>query len=245
MSDLQFNEWEGFLPRGAIVMARRQADAEGMLLSALPAATPVLPELPLQTETQSGSPPESLVAIRDDLGDCRRCKLCEGRTTLVFGEGNPKAELMFVGEGPGENEDIQGRPFVGKAGELLDRMIQAIGLTRDQVYIANVVKCRPPGNRNPEPDEIAACGGFLSRQIDVIQPKVIVALGKFAVQTLLQTDEGITRLRGTFRSYRGAKLMPTFHPAYLLRNPSSKREAWQDLLQVARELGLEVKTRRE
>jgi DNA polymerase len=175
---------------------------------------------------------------------CPRCKLCQSRKNLVVGEGNPNAELVFVGEGPGEQEDLQGRPFVGKAGQLLDRMIQAMGLQREQVYICNVVKCRPPGNRNPEPDEIAACSPFLARQLDVIRPKVVVALGKFAAQTLLQTETPISKLRGNFFPYRnGAKLMPTFHPAYLLRNPESKREAWEDLQQVATELGIKIPKR--
>jgi DNA polymerase len=159
------------------------------------------------------------------------------------GEGNPRARLVFVGEGPGEQEDLQGRPFVGNAGQLLDKMIQAIGLSRNDVYIANVVKCRPPGNRNPESDEILACSPFLHRQLDIIQPEVIVALGKFAAQTLLQTDEKITQLRGKFKTYRGTKLMPTFHPSYLLRSPSAKREAWIDLQAVAKELGIQIPKR--
>jgi DNA polymerase len=160
------------------------------------------------------------------------------------GEGSSQAELVFVGESPGEQEDQQGRPFVGKSGQLLDRMIQAMGLQREQVYVCNVVKCRPPGNRNPEADEIAACSPFLARQLDVIRPKVVVALGKFAAQTLLQTDAPISNLRGNFFPYRnGSKLMPTFHPAYLLRNPESKREAWEDLQQVAAELGIKIPKR--
>jgi DNA polymerase len=150
-----------------------------------------------------------------------------------------------VGEGPGENEDLQGRPFVGKAGQLLDKMIEAMGLSREQVYIANVVKCRPPGNRDPEPDEVSACSPFLHRQVAAIQPKIIVALGKFAAQTLLGTETPITRLRGEFQTYRGVKLMPTFHPSYLLRNPSSKKEAWADLQSVAKELGIELPKKRE
>ena len=151
---------------------------------------------------------------------------------MVFGVGNPNAELMFVGEGPGGDEDLQGEPFVGRAGQLLNKIIEAIDLKREDVYIANVVKCRPPGNRNPEPDEVAACQPFLFRQIDAIKPKVIVALGKFAAQCLLQTTDPITRLRGRVFTYRGATLIPTFHPAYLLRNPASKREVWEDMKQV-------------
>ncbi len=179
----------------------------------------------------------TLDQIRRELGDCRRCKLCTGRKNLVFGVGNPRAELVFVGEGPGEQEDLQGVPFVGPAGELLTKMIQAMGFTRDQVYICNVVKCRPPGNRNPEPDEIAACEPFLRAQLVALQPKVIVALGKFAAQTLLRDSTPITRLRGNWREYQGVKLMPTFHPAYLLRSPHEKKKAWDDLQQVMKIFG--------
>jgi len=182
-----------------------------------------------------GSQP--LLAIRQELGECARCKLSGGRTNLVFGTGNPKAELMFVGEGPGADEDQQGEPFVGKAGQLLTKMIEAMGYRREQVYIANVVKCRPPGNRNPEPDEIEACEPFLRRQIEAVGPKVIVALGKFAAHTLLRTAIPITKLRGTWSEYAGVKLMPTFHPAYLLRSPDEKGKAWADLQAVMVELG--------
>nr|WP_236673517.1 uracil-DNA glycosylase family protein [Comamonas sp. JC664] len=184
----------------------------------------------------SGARP-TLDEIRRDLGDCRRCKLCTGRKNLVFGSGNPRAELVFVGEGPGENEDLQGVPFVGAAGELLTKMIGAMGYRRDDVYICNVVKCRPPGNRNPEPDEIAACEPFLRAQLAAIQPKVVVALGKFAAQTLLRDSTAITRLRGNWRTYEGIQLMPTFHPAYLLRSPAEKRKAWEDLQAVMKVLG--------
>jgi DNA polymerase len=178
----------------------------------------------------SKSPADALAAIRADIGDCTRCKLHTlGRTQVVFGVGNPSADLMFVGEAPGGDEDIQGIPFVGRAGQLLTKIIEAIDLSRDDVYIANVIKCRPPQNRNPEPDEVETCEPFLFRQIDVIQPKVIVALGKFAAQALLRTDAPISRLRGRVFDYRGAKLIPTFHPAYLLRNPASKREVWEDM----------------
>ncbi len=174
----------------------------------------------------------TLDQIRRELGDCQRCKLCTGRKNIVFGSGNPRAELVFVGEGPGENEDLQGQPFVGAAGELLTKMIEAMGFNRDLVYICNVVKCRPPGNRNPEPDEIQACEPFLRSQLLAIQPKVIVALGKFAAQTLLRDSTPITKMRGQWREYQGVKLMPTFHPAYLLRNPAEKKAAWSDLQQV-------------
>ena len=173
---------------------------------------------------------DALAAIRADIGDCTRCKLHTlGRRQMVFGVGNPRAELMFVGEAPGADEDVKGEPFVGRAGQLLTKIIEAIGLTRDDVYIANVIKCRPPENRNPEPDEVETCEPFLFRQIDVIKPKVVVALGKFAAQGLLRTLEPISRLRGRVFDYRGSKLIPTFHPAYLLRNPSSKREVWEDM----------------
>jgi DNA polymerase len=178
---------------------------------------------------------EALVAVRTEIGDCTRCKLhALGRTQIVFGVGNPDADLMFVGEAPGGDEDIQGIPFVGRAGQLLTKIVEAIGLTRDEVYIANVIKCRPPGNRNPEPDEVAMCEPFLFEQIDIIKPKVIVALGKFGAQTLLRTLDPISRLRGRVYDYRGAKLIPTFHPAYLLRNPASKREVWEDMKLVRR-----------
>jgi uracil-DNA glycosylase family 4 len=174
---------------------------------------------------------ETLDEILLEIGpDCRRCKLCSlGRTQVVFGKGHAKARLMFVGEAPGEEEDERGEPFVGRSGQLLTKIIEAIGLTREQVYIANVIKCRPPANRNPEPDEVASCEPYLFRQIDVIQPKVIVPLGKFAAQSLLKTMDPITKLRGRQFDYRGAVLIPTFHPAYLLRNPSAKREVWDDM----------------
>jgi len=186
------------------------------------------------TSTSTDSPADQLAALKADIGpDCPRCKLCTlGRRQVVFGVGNPKARLMFVGEAPGEDEDKQGEPFVGRAGQLLTKIIEAIGLTREQVYIANVIKCRPPGNRNPEPDEVASCEPFLFRQIDAIRPRVIVPLGKFAAQSLLKTTDPITRLRGREYSYRGATLIPTFHPAFLLRNPSAKREVWEDMKKV-------------
>ena len=179
-------------------------------------------------------PSQTLDDINTEIGPlCMRCKLCSlGRTQTVFGVGNPKARLMFVGEAPGEDEDRRGEPFVGRAGQLLTKIVEAIGMTRDQVYIANVIKCRPPNNRNPEPDEVATCEPFLFRQIDVIQPKVIVPLGKFAAQCVLKTMDPITKLRGRRFDYRGSVLIPTFHPAYLLRNPSAKREVWEDMKNV-------------
>src|SRR5688572_23397960 len=178
--------------------------------------------------------PRLLTVLQEEIGPaCNRCKLHGlGRKQIVFGVGNPNADLMFVGEAPGADEDEQGEPFVGRAGQLLTKIIEAIGLKREDVYIANVIKCRPPGNRNPEPDEVERCQPFLFRQIDAIKPKVIVALGKFAAQALLQTTEPITRIRGRESKYRGATLIPTFHPAYLLRNPSSKREVWEDMKKV-------------
>lgn len=176
--------------------------------------------------------------LRSKIGDCRLCKLWKGRTNIVFGTGNPEARLIFVGEGPGGEEDLQGKPFVGKAGELLTNMIKAMGLKRDDVYIANVVKCRPPGNRNPEEDEISACRPFLEEQIDIIAPRVICALGAFAAQTLLDTKSRISELREKVHEKRGRKIVPTFHPAYLLRNPQDKRLAWEDIKLVMIELGL-------
>jgi DNA polymerase len=182
-----------------------------------------------------GSP--ALLAVREELGECTRCKLAPGRTRLVFGVGNPRAELMFVGEGPGADEDAQGEPFVGRAGQLLTKMIEAMGYRRSDVYIANVVKCRPPGNRNPEPDEMEACEPFLRAQIRAVAPRAIVALGKIAAQTLLRDPTPISRLRGRWATYEGTRLMPTFHPAYLLRSPEEKKKAWEDLQLVMKELG--------
>lgn len=177
---------------------------------------------------------DTLEKIRTDLGDCTRCVLHEKRTNLVFGVGNPEADLMFIGEGPGFEEDRQGFPFVGPAGQLLTKIINAIDLSRDDVYITNVVKCRPPRNRDPEPEEVTECRPFLNRQVDTVKPKVICALGRVAAQNLLETEEGITRIRGRIFPYRGAKLVPTFHPAYLLRNPEKKRECWEDMKLIRR-----------
>jgi DNA polymerase len=172
---------------------------------------------------------ENLDTIRHELGDCRRCKLHKGRKHIVFGEGNPQARLVFVGEGPGHDEDVQGLPFVGRAGQLLTKIIQSIDLTREDVYICNIIKCRPPGNRNPERDEIEACLPFLQRQLKAIEPEFICALGTFAAQTLLQTKTPISKLRGTFHAYEGIRLLPTYHPAFLLRNPNKKRDVWEDV----------------
>ena len=185
-------------------------------------------ELPL-SQQPSG---ESLESIRTDLGDCRRCKLCSGRTNIVFGSGTAEAKLVFVGEGPGADEDAQGLPFVGAAGQLLTKIIEAIQLTRDQVYICNIVKCRPPSNRTPEEDEIAACSPFMFRQIESIRPRVICCLGAVAAQTVLGTRTAVGKLRGHFHDYRGIQVMPTWHPAYLLRNPNAKRDVWDDVKKI-------------
>jgi uracil-DNA glycosylase family 4 len=185
-----------------------------------------------------------LKALREFIGDCRRCKLWRGRTHLVFGVGNPRAELMFVGEGPGAEEDARGEPFVGRAGQLLTDIIErGMGLTREEVYICNVVKCRPPDNRNPEPDEVTACEPFLMQQIDLVRPRVIVGLGTFAVQSLLKVKTPISRLRGAWHKVHGVKLMPTFHPAYLLRNPGDKRLVWADIREVMKVLGRDIPQR--
>jgi len=181
---------------------------------------------------------DTLLKIREDLGDCTRCKLHKGRNKLVYGDGNPNAQLVFVGEGPGADEDAQGLPFVGRAGKLLTQMIEAMGLQRRDVYICNVVKCRPPENRQPEPDEVSTCSPYLLRQIDVIQPKVIVCLGATAAKTILNTTRGISQFRGEWLEWRGRKLMATYHPAYLLRNPPAKADVWKDLQKVMAELGL-------
>ena len=180
---------------------------------------------------------ETLEDIEQDLGDCHRCGLSKERTNIVFGVGSPEAKLVFVGEGPGFDEDKQGEPFVGRAGQLLTKIIQAMGLQREQVYICNIVKCRPPGNRNPKPDEIDTCSPFLERQLLSIKPDFICALGTFAAQTLLNTTVPISRLRGQFHDYIGIKLMPTYHPAYLLRNAGKKRDVWEDMQKLMKEMG--------
>jgi DNA polymerase len=180
-------------------------------------------------------PAETLKDIRANLGECVRCGLSESRTRIVFGQGHPNARLMFVGEGPGQEEDLAGEPFVGAAGQLLTRIIEAIKLTREDVYIANVVKCRPPGNRTPQPEEIASCSPFLRRQIAAIRPLFICTLGGCAAQTLLGTKTPISRLRGRFYDFAGIRVLPTFHPAYLLRNPEKKREVWEDLKRLMKE----------
>jgi DNA polymerase len=216
----------------------------GLPADAIPAAatpaTRATAQLPARTAeapavAAKAPPSETLDQIRADLGDCQRCVLAKTRRTIVFGQGNPQARLMFVGEAPGGDEDEQGLAFVGKAGQLLTKIIEAIDLKRDDVFIANVLKCRPPGNRNPETDEILSCQPFLERQIASIRPLVIVGLGKFAGQWLLKTMQPITRLRGTLGTYQGIQVMPTYHPAYLLRNPEAKKDVWEDM-KVVRDL---------
>jgi DNA polymerase len=204
--------------------------------SLLEAAAPAPPRLSREEKVRQ------LAALRREIGECTRCKLCRGRQTVVFGEGNPEAALMFVGEGPGADEDATGRPFVGKAGQLLDKMIRAMTLQREEVYIANVVKCRPPGNRTPEPDEVAACGPFLIRQIEIIQPRVIVCLGAPAAQFLLDSRKSIGLLRGTVGRCHGAQVIPTYHPAYLLRGTDREARAktWADLQKAMALLGLSL-----
>jgi uracil-DNA glycosylase family 4 len=221
---------------GAVEIVARD-ESNGVISATTDAREDANAELPPPAEHQAIiplTPVEALEAVRADIGPaCSRCKLHGlGRRQIVFGVGNPSAELMFVGEAPGADEDEQGIPFVGRAGQLLTKIIEAIDLKREDVYIANVIKCRPPGNRNPEPDEVETCEPFLFQQIDIIKPKVVVALGAFAARALLRTLDPISRLRGRVYDYRGAKLVPTFHPAYLLRNPSSKREVWEDMKRV-------------
>jgi DNA polymerase len=223
--------------------------SQGSLRAAVRASVGATPPAPTPAPTPPASSPRggdstaiadaphTLEEIRDELGACKRCKLNLKRRNIVFGVGSPKAELVFVGEGPGEEEDRQGIPFVGAAGQLLTKMIEAMGFSRSEVYICNVVKCRPPGNRNPEPDEIAACEPFLKAQLQSLKPRVIVTLGKFAAQTLLRESTAITRLRGKWREYCTIPLMPTFHPAYLLRQPDEKKLVWDDLQQVMKVFG--------
>jgi DNA polymerase len=222
------------------------ADTSSVLRPVTPAAAPKGVETDpalAQPSAAEAAHHESLEQVRKNLGDCKRCKLGSTRKNLVFGVGNPKARLVFVGEGPGADEDQKGEPFVGDAGRMLNRIITAMGIKREDVYICNVVKCRPPGNRNPEPDEIGACAPFLLRQLRAVRPEVIVALGKFASQTLLETKEPISKLRGRFRDFHGIPLMPTYHPSYLLRtggNSESFWDVWEDMTQVLQLLKLPV-----
>lgn len=227
-------------PESAVARAGGAAAAEPTTV-ARPAAVSTRPAHEAPDDAGPGALLEQL--RRDEIGDCVRCKLAGGRKTIVFGSGSPDAQLMFVGEGPGADEDAQGLPFVGRAGQLLTKMIESMNvggrlLRRDEVYIANIIKCRPPGNRDPEPDEIAACEGFLFRQIAIIRPRVVVALGAFAARTLLRSKAPISALRGRFHEYRGTRLMPTFHPAYILRNytEDTRRAVYEDLKKAAAEL---------
>jgi DNA polymerase len=218
-------------------------ELRGSGVDALPFAAPVWPSFPAETALTAVAAAgawETLEEIREELGECDRCPLDRTRTRLVFGIGNPHARIVFVGEAPGRDEDLQGEPFVGEAGKLLTRIIQAMGFERSEVYICNVLKCRPPVNRDPLPIEVEACSPFMLRQIKAVKPEVVVALGKFAAQTLLQTKEIISRLRGRFHDYHGIPLMPTFHPSALLRDPAKKREVWEDMQQVMKMLGKEV-----
>jgi uracil-DNA glycosylase family 4 len=205
----------------------REIGIEAFPVSAGQSDMALNPSPPLRSEVLT------LDEVRRELGDCKRCKLYRTRRTLVFGEGNGKGRLMLIGEGPGFDEDLQGRPFVGKAGQLLTRILHSIHLQREEVYITNIIKCRPPRNRNPEPDEINSCNPFLMGQIHAIQPKIICALGTFSAQTLLRTDAKITALRGRFHDMAGIKVFPTYHPAYLLRNPERKKEVWEDMKKIS------------
>jgi DNA polymerase len=198
--------------------------------------SPVPPQQKARKTPAASAPAETLEGLAASADRCTLCRLSEKRTTVVFGEGDPKAAVMFIGEGPGAEEDRTGRPFVGQAGQLLDRMIFAMGFERGEVYIANVVKCRPPGNRDPKDDEVAACAAYLDRQIDLIEPRIIVALGKPASRRLTGTNKPMGALRGSWSSFRGVPVMPVFHPAYLLRQPRLKREAWEDLKLVMQRL---------
>jgi len=213
------------------------ADQGGVPSDDAPAEPAAIPTADSPPTVDKGA---ALHALRTEtIGDCQRCKLSGGRRNIVFGVGSPGARVMFVGEGPGANEDATGEPFVGRAGQLLDKIIAAMGMRRDDVYIANIVKCRPPGNRDPEPDEVAECEPFLKQQIAIIQPEAIVALGRVAAVTLLRVDSPLGRLRARWHSYEGIPLMPTYHPAFLLRSPDMKRKCWEDIQQVMRRLNLE------
>ncbi|HEV2290029.1 MAG TPA: uracil-DNA glycosylase [Candidatus Acidoferrales bacterium] len=245
-----------------VAPAVNSAEEEIPASHSIPAARIPVPNLPLPSQNASlaAAPPvvksaslfesgerienDTLERIREDIGDCKRCKLCEQRTNIVFGSGNPRAELVFVGEGPGHDEDVQGLPFVGRAGKLLTQMIEAMGLRREGVYICNVVKCRPPQNRVPEPGEVETCSPFLFRQLAVIRPKAIVCLGATAFQSLLGSKMSISRLRGQWMDFRGVPMLATYHPAYLLRNPNAKGEVWEDLKKVMAHLGLKPPARR-
>jgi uracil-DNA glycosylase len=225
-------------PSPSIAAAPKLPSIPAKAAAIKPPVVPIAPQASSLFEVVDRIANDTLEKIRADIGDCTRCRLCEQRTNIVFGDGTAKADLVFVGEGPGRDEDIQGLPFVGRSGKLLTQMIEAMGLSRQQVYICNVVKCRPPDNRTPEKDEVATCSPFLLRQLDVIKPKVIVCLGNCAAQALLATNRSLSSYRGQWLDFRGTKLMVTYHPAYLLRNPPAKADVWADLKKVIAELGL-------
>jgi uracil-DNA glycosylase family 4 len=222
---------DGQLGRSRSYLTRVKVDAANIGAAAIPAGSTA----PAAKTALSGIG-SALEEVRAELGDCRHCLLHLTRRRLVFGEGSPKADLVFVGEAPGADEDVQGRPFVGRAGQLLTKIIEAMGLKREEVYICNILKCRPPGNRNPQTDEIAACEPFLIRQLEAIHPRVICALGSFAAHALLKSEAPISVLRGHFHSYQGIPLMPTYHPAYLLRNPGAKKQVWEDVQMIMKTL---------
>jgi uracil-DNA glycosylase family 4 len=229
-AEVEGSQTETMVPAKAATPAKTAPSAKTTASAKVPAMPTALPVI--------GDKPAALKLIREDIGDCTRCRLHKGRTNLVFGVGNVNADLMFVGEGPGADEDAQGEPFVGRAGQLLNNMISAMGIKREDVYIANVVKCRPPSNRTPEKDECDTCSPFLMRQIDVVQPKVIVALGAVAAKNLLAVSDSMANLRGRWYDFRDSKLAVTYHPAYLLRDPRQKKETWKDLQMVMKFLGL-------
>jgi uracil-DNA glycosylase family 4 len=263
------HQWFGYLPKTAIQMTKKRQPQQSISarfeeateVAELRTDHPDHPDYPdypdypdhrgdqkahLQDQVSrpDGFLQGPLEELRSELQGCVKCRLSEGRKSVVVGEGNPKAQLVFVGEGPDEQDELEAKPFVGKSGQLLTKMIEAIGLAREDVFICNVIKCRPPGSRAPQSDEIKSCTSFLERQLHAIQPKVIVAFGKIAAQTLLETEERISTLRGKEFSYKEAKLIPTFHPSFLLRNPGAKRAAWEDLKKAASLLGIEVPSAR-
>jgi DNA polymerase len=237
-------------PSSVVVEDSEQVEAEEReSMARAKSAAAVLPTeeiVSITSKPESGisDPVQALRMIREDIGECTRCKLSkQGRKQIVFGVGNPNADLMFIGEAPGADEDTQGEPFVGRAGQLLTNMIKAMGITREDVYIANIIKCRPPGNRQPERDECETCSPFLMRQIEVVKPKVIVALGAVAAKTLLAVSAPMTELRGRWFDFKGTKLAVTYHPAFLLRDPRQKKETWKDLQMVMKELGMPMPTK--
>jgi len=247
MSDRLYHECHEIISQGrAILEDLQQWGFETVPPPQLDDAPPIVAET-VAAETfgavrETSEPPPSvespvtLTDLQQNLAECSRCSLCQQRNNIVFGAGNPHAQVVLVGEAPGREEDLQGYPFVGEAGKLLDKILLAMNLSRETVYICNVIKCRPPGNRDPQPDEIASCEPFLKQQLAIIRPKIIITLGRFAAQTLLKTSAPISRLRGQWHEYEGIALMPTFHPAYLLRNPSGKRPVWEDMKQVMKRL---------